>query len=165
MNKKTLKQLTEIAVKIAKRQLLLKEAAAPTPSQSDLDNMELLADDVKKVKAILASMYKDVMADIKANENPSVYMDAYMKLILAMFPITAAMMDAGILAGALKQGKLALGSGAELKLGNTAPTKSSPPIQSLPPKVSLPPKGKLPPVPPKPGKQSIPPPPPPPPNR
>ena len=149
MNKKLLKELADLAIKIADRHKL-NEAAMPTPSQSDLDNIEILATDIKKIRTLLAGLYKDVAADKKETENPSVYMDAYMKLILSMLPITTALMDARFLGGALKQGKLSIGSNAEIKLGSSmnAPTNSPPPIPPSPPKVSLP--SKIPPVPPPP---------------
>jgi hypothetical protein len=149
MNKKLLSELADLAIKIANR-YKLNEATAPIPSQSDLDNIEILADDIAKIRTLLGRLYKDVAADKKETENPSVYMDAYMKLILTMLPITGALMDAKFLAGALKQGKLPLGGGSEIKLGSSmnAPTKNPPPIPPLPPKITFP--SKLPPLPPPP---------------
>lgn len=158
MNKKALNELASIAIRLAKRKL----NEDITPAQSDLDNIEILSGDVKKIRNLLATMYKDVLIDKKENENPSVYMDAYMKLILAMLPITGAMMSANLLGGALKQGKLNLGAGSELKLSSsiTAPTKTPPPPPPLPPKLPMPAKAKLPPLP-IPTKKGPPPPPPP----
>lgn len=146
MNKKALNELTSIAIRLAKNKL----NEEIMPAQSDLDNIEILSSDVKKIRNLLATMYKDVLTDKKENENPSVYMDAYMKLILAMLPITGAMMSANLLGGALKQGKLNLGAGSDLKLGSSiaAPTKTPPPMPPMPPKLPMPPKMKLPPLPP-----------------
>ena len=155
MNRKLLNELTSIAIKLAKKKL----NEDITPAQSDLDNIEILASDVKKIRSLLATMYKDVLTDKKENENPSVYMDAYMKLILAMLPITGAMMSADILGGALKQGKITIGAGSELSLKSSIskPTKVPPPMPPLPPKITIP--KKLPPLPPIPGKKGPPPPP------
>lgn len=146
MDKKALNELALIAIKLAKKKL----SENTTPAQSDLDNIEILATDVKKIRSLLASMYNDVLKDKRENENPSVYMDAYMKLILAMLPITGALMSAPSLGGALKQGKLPLGGGSEIKLGSSvaAPTKTPPPMPPLPPKLPMPTKSKLPPLPP-----------------
>ena len=163
-----LNQLTTIAKRFAKNNKLLKEeTSAILPSQNDAENIEIMASDVKKIRSILATLYKDAMDAQKENETPSAYMDAYVKILMSMLPITGALMNAQFLAGALKQGKLALGGGSEFKLGNsvTAPKKTPPPVPPLPPKLPLPPKQKLPPVPPPPPGRKVPPPPPPPPPR
>ena len=160
----SLAELAQIAKRLAKNSKLLKEAdGAILPSQKDAENIEIMAGDVKKIRGILTSLYKDAIDAQKENETPSAYMDAYVKILLTMLPITGALMDAQFLAGALKQGKLMLGPGSEFKLGNsvTAPKKTPPPPPPLPPKVPLPPKQKLPPTPPPPPKGKTPPPPPP----
>ena len=163
---KALKQLEEIALRLLIRKRILKEVEEILPTQSDADNIQIMSGDIKKIRSILATLYKDAIDAQKENQSPSPYMDAYMKVILAMLPITSALGDTRILAGALKQGKLQLGNNSEFKLGSslTAPKKTPPPPPPLPPKVNIP--KKLPPVPPtvkKPG--SIPPPPPPPPRK
>lgn len=147
-----LTELGAIAKRIGQKSLLLKEADAVLPSQKDAENIEIMAGDVKKIRGILTTLYKDAIDAQKENETPSAYMDAYVKLLLTMLPITGALMNAQFLAGALKQGKLPLGGGSEFKLGNsvTAPKKTPPPPPPLPPKISLPPKQKLPPTPPPP---------------
>ena len=146
-----LKQLQEIALRLAIRKQIIKEAEAILPTQSDAENIEIMSSDVKKIRAVLATLYKDAMDAQKENESPSPYMDAYTNLLMVMLPITGALSNAAILGGALKQGKLPLGGGSEVKLGKsvTAPKKTPPPVPPLPPKVSIPPIIKLPPVPPK----------------
>lgn len=159
-----LNELTAIAKRFAKNNKLLKEEnTAILPSQKDAENIQIMAGDVKKIRSILTTLYKDAIDAQKENETPSAYMDAYVKILLTMLPITGALMDAQFLAGALKLGKLPLGGGSEFKLGNsvTAPKKTPPPPPPLPPKVPLPPKQKLPPTPPPPPKGKTPPPPPP----
>ena len=150
-----LNELASIAKRFAKNNKLLKEEdSAILPSQKDAENIQIMAGDVKKIRSILTTLYKDAIDAQKENETPSAYMDAYVKILLSMLPITGALMDAQFLAGALKQGKLPLGGGSEFKLGNsvTAPKKTPPPPPPLPPKVPLPPKQKLPPTPPPPPK-------------
>lgn len=158
-----LNELTAIAKRFAKNNKLLKEEnTAILPSQKDAENIQIMAGDVKKIRSILTTLYKDAIDAQKENETPSAYMDAYVKILLTMLPITGALMDAQFLAGALKLGKLPLGGGSEFKLGNsvTAPKKTPPPPPPLPPKVPLPPKQKLPPTPPPPPGKKLPPPPP-----
>ena len=163
-----LTELGQIAERIVKNNGVLNEADAMLPTQKDAENIEIMAGDVKKITSILATLYKDAMDAQKENETPSPYMDAYTKLLLAMLPITSALKNSGVLGGALKQGKLALGGGSQYNLGTSisAPKKTPPPIPPMPPKVSIPPVNKLPqapkkfgppPVPPK--KQGPPPPP------
>jgi hypothetical protein len=140
-------ELATIAKRFAKNNKLLKEVdGAILPSQNDVENIQIMAADIKKIRSILATLYKDAMDAQKENETPSMFMDAYVKILMSMLPITGALMDAQLLAGALKQGKLGLGGGSEFKLGSsvTAPKKTAPPTPPLPPKVPLPPLKKLP---------------------
>ena len=164
-------ELGNIAERITKKSNLLKEADEMLPTQKDAENIEIMAGDVKKLTGILATLYKDAMDAQKENQAPSPYMDAYIKLVLAMLPITSALKNAGVLGGALKQGKLSLGGGSQYNLGKsaTAPKPTPPPVPPIPPKLSIPPVNKLPQAPKKFGPPPVPPkkqgPPPPPVNR
>jgi len=166
-----LTELASIAERIVSKSVLLKEADQTLPTQKDAENIEIMAGDVKKLTSILATLYKDALDAQKENQAPSPYMDAYIKLVLAMLPITSALKNAAVLGGALKQGTLSLGGDSKYNLGKsiTAPKKTPPPIPPIPPKVNIPPVNKLPQAPKKFGPPPLPPkkqgPPPPPINR
>lgn len=167
------KSLEEIASKWSKLSKKINEVDTPPnaakggvlPSQSDAENIEIMSADVKKVRTLLANLYKDLQDAYKDNKGaPSVYLDAYGRLLMAMVPITSALLSAQYIGGSLKQGSIDLGSGSKLQLQKSvsSPKPTPPPTPPPVPKVQVPPVKKLPPVPPPPpGKKSVPPPPPP----
>ncbi len=85
----SLAELAQIAERFAKNGKLLKEEdGGILPSQKDAENIQIMAGDVKKIRGILTTLYKDAIDAQKENETPSAYMDAYVKLLLTMLPIT-----------------------------------------------------------------------------
>ena len=107
------------------------------PTAEDLEDMKVLSTEITKVTKLFYNIYSQLKTYTNSNKNPSPYLDAYGRILIAMTAPLQTLANPGMLAGAMAKGILKME--VDLKKSVNAPSKTPPPLPVKPPIVKMPP--------------------------